>query len=541
MTESIEARLRDHARAFDSLLQLIPAKIYCGEDTDNQWQRKKQTAEEARAAKRAKLDPDSAKSAKDLMDEKARKRKREEEAEVSDIEAAELEKPEEALKGSKRKTKKQKQDERANNNKTQAKAGEERSSVDAPAAKAAKRREKRERKKAKQQAQAVKQQAKKARKEQETALVEDAKGDIIMGESGGSEEGTGPDVDPIDVTSLVEANDALSGSNSTATSSPAPRSPIFDASTGLSGTSSISSIAPPTFPASDEQPIQPTKKLPQPKANPEELRARLQERIEALRAARKADTADGTPARNRQELMEARRRKEEQRKAHKKELRQKAREEELRQRDLALARGSPLLSPGFMSPASGSHTGPSPLREHAESAPNNFAFGRIAFSDGQQMTPSLDALVDAHKKKGPQDPLTALQAADKRTERISALDLTKRADIDEKDVWLNAKKRAHGERIRDDSSLLKKTLKRKEKAKKKSEKEWGERIEGVQKGQAMRQKKREENLQKRRDEKGLKKGGKGKGPKKGKWKPKVKARPGFEGSFRAKVGGGARK
>ena len=99
---------------------------------------------------------------------------------------------------------------------------------------------------------------------------------------------------------------------------------------------------------------------------------------------------------------------------------------------------------------------------------------------------------------------------------------------------MNARKKAQGERIRDDTSLLKKTLKRKEKSKKKSEKEWGERIEGVQNGQALRQKKREANIQKRKEEKGVKgknkKGGKG-GTRKG----KPKARPGFEGSFRAKA------
>ena len=74
-------------------------------------------------------------------------------------------------------------------------------------------------------------------------------------------------------------------------------------------------------------------------------------------------------------------------------------------------------------------------------------------------------------------------------------------------------------------------MKRKEKAKKKSEKEWGERVEGVKKGQEIRQKKREANLAKRREEKG---GGKkvGGGGKKGGGK---KMRPGFEGSFRAKA------
>ncbi len=52
----------------------------------------------------------------------------------------------------------------------------------------------------------------------------------------------------------------------------------------------------------------------------------------------------------------------------------------------------------------------------------------------------------------------------------------------------------------------------------------------MKKGQDFKQKKREANLQKRKDEKGGK-GKKSKVPKKG----KPKARPGFEGSFRAKA------
>jgi hypothetical protein len=96
-------------------------------------------------------------------------------------------------------------------------------------------------------------------------------------------------------------------------------------------------------------------------------------------------------------------------------------------------------------------------------------------------------------------------------------------------MWLNAKKRAHGEKVRDDTSLLKKALKRRESAKKKSEREWKERLEAVKKGKDARQQKREENLRKRREEKG----NKGKKPAAG----KKKARPGFEGSFKAKVGG----
>jgi hypothetical protein len=225
---------------------------------------------------------------------------------------------------------------------------------------------------------------------------------------------------------------------------------------------------------------------------------------------------DGKPARNRAELLEARRRKEEQRKAHKKELRKQAKDDEIRRKaeaELALLRGSgsPLSTPDIFSPRSPPQS--------------NFSFGRVAFADGQQLDSKMSGLVDAKKRKGPQDARGALQAMQKKQARLNGFDAEKKADITEKDLWLNASKRAHGERVRDDLSLLKKTLKSKQKAKVKSEKDWDERIRGVQKGKEMRQKKREENLRKRREEKG------GKGKKKG---IKTKSRPGFEGSFRSR-------
>jgi hypothetical protein len=163
----------------------------------------------------------------------------------------------------------------------------------------------------------------------------------------------------------------------------------------------------------------------------------------------------------------------------------------------------------------------------------NFSFGLVAFDDGQQVDSKLGGLVASKKRKGPSDPRTALVAAQKKRARLNGLDEEKKAEIEEKDLWLNAKKKAHGEKVRDDASLLLKTLKRKKKTKQKSEKEWSERIEGVQHGKEMRQKKREANLQKRRD--GKKDGkNKVKGSKVKKPSKKVK-RPGFEGSFRSKA------
>lgn len=294
-----------------------------------------------------------------------------------------------------------------------------------------------------------------------------------------------------------------------------PNSPGFDTSNGQSGSSSISSIVPPandTDKPAEQKPSKPT---------PEELKQRLQKRLDELRAARHADGFNGKPARNRQELIEARRQKAEQRKTHKKQLRQKAKEEEQHVEDEAMARR---FSPG------GSGSLLASPRSPADSAgsPTSYSFGRMVFTDGGQTDPNLSTLRDQPKGQGPQDAATALKAAESKKARLAGMDEEKRTDVEEKDSWLNAKKRAHGERVRDNTSLLKKALKRKESAKKKSEREWKDRAETVRKGKEARQTKREENLRSRREEKGSK--GKKGGSKK-------KARPGFEGSFKTRVGG----
>ena len=301
---------------------------------------------------------------------------------------------------------------------------------------------------------------------------------------------------------------------STIVSSPPFSAAEFDVSVNNSASSSVTSPLPspqlltkaPSEPCTDA-------KL---KA---EQRQRLQARIEALRATRKADSTDGAPVRTRQELLETRRQKASNRKALKKEQRRKGKEEEERRRAETLSSGSPLLSPG--SPMS-------PLREGS----SRLKFGRIDFGAGQRLSDNLDAVLSSRvKQKGPSDPGTALIATKKRDSKLASLDGPQREEIASKDSWLKAKKRAQGEAVRDDSSLLKQTLKRKQKQKKKSEKEWTQRIDGVKKSQEMQQKKRQANLAKRREAKGQK----------GKKNKKTKARPGFEGSFRTKAPGSSNK
>jgi hypothetical protein len=474
----------------------------------DQWKKKKQTKEQAATARRAKLDPDSAKTAKDVMDERARKRKLEEmdEQEESDIEGVEKEQPKQGMK--------QPQEKKPKKQKVEQKQGDQEvpESAETRAAHATEKlRLKQERKKEKKESKLKKAEQKKEKAQPSankstTAPVSKDKTNSMQ--EAGTEDQVEPAVgeeDSFEGEKIHFEANGLEGEpeNSTVSPSPTPPSPPFDNATqeASTSTSTSSTIPPATAPKHIKMPT-----------DPELLRARLASRIEALRAARKADGPEGAPARNRQELLESRRKKEEQRRAHKKELRLKAKVEEDARREAALASARDSPASSMMSPS-------------IQSPPHNFSFGRVAFADGQQLADNMKTTRDAPKKRGPQDAASALAATEKKRLRLAGLDDEKRADIEEKDLWLNAKKKAHGEKVRDDTSLLKKTLKRKDKMKTKSATEWNARKEGVAKSQAMKQKKREENLKKRRDEKGAK----GKKVKSKKTTPK--SRPGFEGSF----------
>ncbi|OBT54799.1 hypothetical protein VE04_04125 [Pseudogymnoascus sp. 24MN13] len=459
---SLQDRLRDHAKAFDGLLSLIPAKYYYGEDNSDQWKKKKQTKEEAAAARRAKLDPDSAKSAKDVMDERAKKRKLEQlEEEGSDIEGVEKELPRQGLKQADAKNKKQKvQDKEDKKPNGTAKAPAD----DAEAAKQARIEAKKAKvalKKEKATKKAEKQKAKKAKVAEQKVDLRDDDAEIDV-------EGIVAEDEVADET--VEGDETTTGGDE-----------MQDIE--MDGIADERLVSPPRGP----QPTAPTSPPPATDKNSWSPAARRKSNGAHTRRSFATKLASRKPPAAR--------------------------------RSLPPYRDSP--ASGIMSPAI--HT----------AEVNNFSFGRVAFADGQQLTDDLSTLMSAPKKRGPQDPATAPHAAENKRLRLAGLDDGKRADIEEKDMWLAAKRHAHGEKVRDDGSLLKKTLKRKEKAKKKSEKEWGERKEGVAKSQAIRQKKREENLQKRKDSKGVKgkKGGKP-GAKKGGAKPK--SRPGFEGSFTTK-------
>ncbi|KAK1503509.1 surfeit locus protein 6 [Colletotrichum tamarilloi] len=585
MAEStLQDRLREHSKAFDGLLSLIPAKMYYGEDNSEQWKRTKQTKAEAKAAKTAKLDPDSElnRNAKEVMDERAARNKRkleamqEEEDKEDDepIPGVQRELPGQGLRMNKDYNKKQKTADlpidtiddanpaEMSQNQLMRMAKKE-AKLEKRATKKAKKAEKKAAKleaaggdaaiadadaevpevkepskpaatkAAKSPAAAKKESNKKQQKKAESKDAkpvsndhdrdadkdEDEEYETVDESDDEAEPATkskskSADLNPLDLSGLAQQQKATESSGAST-----PASPTFDtaAAATASTTTSTSSTVPPS-----EKPKH--IKLP---ADTSALRARLAARIEALRAARKADGPDGKPIRTRQELIEARRFKQAQRKEHKKELRTKAKLEEEARREETLASNSPSV----MSPRVG-------LGGDDGDEPANFAFGRVAFDDGTKLSHDLSHALNTHKKRGPSDPKTALIKIQNQKKRLAALDKEKQADIAEKEQWLVARKRAEGERVRDDEQALKRAVKRKEQTKKKSEKAWKERSDGVAKSIREKQKKREDNLKKRKDDKLAHKLGRKSGKKVGGGgAKKTKARPGFEGSF----GGGKKK
>lgn len=447
------------------------------------------------------------------MDENARKRKRELEGEVSDAASSDLDmdiEKEKPMEGIKTKVKKQKtklqQEPAADEEEVEGRALSK--SEAKAAAKAEKRRAKRKEKQSKIQ---QKQEAKKASQAEFKGLTANDEPDQDEAEEddASADELEHPDdrIQALDVSGLVE--EGQSTVPSTTTNSNTSTASIASAA------SSSSSVSPTADQVLDKKEKKPFKIDAQ---SHENFRARLNQRLEELRANRKADGPDGRPAKNRAELIEARRQKAAEKKAAKKTSRQEAKEDEARQKaeeQLARIRGG-----------SGS---PSIFPARSPESERNFNFGKVAWDD-QQLEGNLSGFLESRKKKGKSDAKTALDAAQKKQARIKGLDEEKRKDIQEKDLWLAAKKRAQGEKVYDDVGLLKKSLKRQMKQKEKSKQEWKDRLTSVAQGKENKQKKREENLRKRKEEKGMKGKKKAGAKKPGK---KVK-RPGFEGTFKAR-------
>src|SRR2546423_919376 len=122
---------------------------------------------------------------------------------------------------------------------------------------------------------------------------------------------------------------------------------------------------------------------------------------------------------------------------------------------------------------------------------SGLTFGRVTVGDTEVDAGKGEVKV-GKKKKGASDPKGMLNHLLAKNERLDKMDPEKKKKAVENDRWHHALLAARGEKVRDDMGLLKKTIARKEREKKKSKQEWGERLARVDKAREDRQKKREE-------------------------------------------------
>ena len=93
----------------------------------------------------------------------------------------------------------------------------------------------------------------------------------------------------------------------------------------------------------------------------------------------------------------------------------------------------------------------------------------VAFSS---ITGSSSISKKAQNLKTTSNPQQALEQLAARKEKLAAMPEDKRKTIEEKDKWAKAEARLEGVKVHDDEGKLKKAVKRKEKEKTKSKKEW---------------------------------------------------------------------
>jgi len=113
--------------------------------------------------------------------------------------------------------------------------------------------------------------------------------------------------------------------------------------------------------------------------------------------------------------------------------------------------------------------------------------------------------MEKEKKRQSLDPATALKKIQKSKEKVKLWDSKgkseKARNIENNIAWENATAKAMGEKVKDDETLLKKAIKKKQQIKGSKKKKWENRVEAVESKKAGKQSKREENISKRKKEK----------------------------------------
>ncbi|KAJ2398766.1 hypothetical protein GGI23_003048 [Coemansia sp. RSA 2559] len=215
-----------------------------------------------------------------------------------------------------------------------------------------------------------------------------------------------------------------------------------------------------------------------------ELRDRLQARIQSLRQKRKAPEDDGS----REGLLEKRMKRRE----NTKEAMAKAKKSAsggVAVREQILGKNTP----GSMDANNGGAS------NGEGSVKNNVLFGKL--TNGTQK-----------KKKSIQvrQQLANIEGKKKSLEELRKVDASKADELEAKDKWSKALGQAKGEKVKDDVKLLRKAVRREDQKKRKSSREWNDRKEAVKEKIKERSDKREANIKARVDAKKMKNQGKSK-------------------------------
>lgn len=247
------------------------------------------------------------------------------------------------------------------------------------------------------------------------------------------------------------------------------------------------------------------------------LRERLTDRINTLKEKRKAFGTKGSQTKSREQIIEERKRKSELKRQEKlKKRREETEDEEPENEEDAVSESE---------------------SDNEEQTSEPVIFGNIEFNDGSKVTSDLNRTrIRKHKGPANNDVKAHLLKLGQAKRKIAELPPEEQEKVMEKNKWLKALHQAEGLKPKDNEKLLKKALKRKEKQKSRSEREWKERKNLVEETKSARQKRRDENLKARKESKGKK----GNTPRLHKFTgiakagSKKKKRAGFEGSAKSK-------
>lgn len=154
--------------------------------------------------------------------------------------------------------------------------------------------------------------------------------------------------------------------------------------------------------------------------------------------------------------------------------------------------------------------------EHSEANTENAANKPILNKNGEIVYSKFDFTADKtiqdKKKKDnkkltpinpkPKDYKKLLNKLEKEQEQLKELkekDPAKAKELEMKNKWKAAFNKAAGVKVKDDVTLLSKSIKRMDKKKQKAKKSWDQRTKAVEERKAMAQDKRKKNLEKRKD------------------------------------------